>query len=88
MAERLGEGLQNPLRGFESHSVLHLRHCGRSLAGRAPPCQGGGREFESHRPLHFGTDTRANLCWHATCSPPRANLSIKKILFFVRLPLT
>jgi hypothetical protein len=28
------------------------------------------------------------LCWHATCSPPRANLSIKKILFFVRLPLT
>jgi hypothetical protein len=53
MAERLGEGLQNPLRGFESHSVLHLRHRGRSLDGRAPPCQGGGREFESHRPLHL-----------------------------------
>ena len=24
MAEWLGRGLQNPLRGFESHSVLHL----------------------------------------------------------------
>jgi hypothetical protein len=59
MAERLGEGLQNPLRGFESHSVLH-----------------------------FGTAIRANLCWHATCSTARANLSIKKIMFFVRLPLT
>ncbi len=25
--------------------------CGRSSAGRAPPCQGGCREFESRRPL-------------------------------------
>src|SRR6476620_6935370 len=27
--------------------------CGRSSAGRAPPCQGGCREFESRRPLSF-----------------------------------
>ena len=26
---------------------------GNSSVGRAPPCQGGCREFESHRPLHF-----------------------------------
>ena len=27
------------------------QQCGRSSAGRAPPCQGGCREFESRRPL-------------------------------------
>ena len=27
--------------------------CGRSSSGRAPPCQGGGSEFEPRRPLHF-----------------------------------
>ena len=26
--------------------------CGRSSSGRAPPCQGGGSEFEPRRPLH------------------------------------
>src|SRR5699024_11568291 len=29
--------------------------CGRSSSGRAPPCQGGGSEFEPRRPLH-GSD--------------------------------
>ena len=28
--------------------------CGRSSSGRAPPCQGGGSEFEPRRPLHMG----------------------------------
>ena len=28
------------------------RICGRSSSGRAPPCQGGGSEFEPRRPLH------------------------------------
>ena len=28
-------------------------NCGRSSAGRAPPCQGGCREFESRRPLSY-----------------------------------
>ena len=27
--------------------------CGSSSVGRAPPCQGGGRESESRLPLHF-----------------------------------
>ena len=27
--------------------------CGRSSSGRAPPCQGGGSEFEPRNPLHF-----------------------------------
>ena len=29
------------------------RPCGRSSAGRTPPCQGEGHEFESRRPLSF-----------------------------------
>ncbi len=33
--------------------VLTPCFCGRSSVGRAPPCQGGRREFESLRPLHF-----------------------------------
>ena len=36
---------QNPGRPHEM--------CGRSSSGRAPPCQGGGSEFEPRRPLHF-----------------------------------
>ena len=28
--------------------------CGFSSSGRAPPCQGGGSEFEPRRPLHNG----------------------------------
>ncbi len=27
--------------------------CGHSSSGRAPPCQGGGSEFEPRCPLHF-----------------------------------
>jgi hypothetical protein len=34
----------------ETARNLHPK-CGRSSAGRAPPCQGGCREFESRRPL-------------------------------------
>ncbi len=29
------------------------RYCGNSSVGRARPCQGRGREFESRFPLHF-----------------------------------
>ena len=40
MAERLGEGLQNPLRGFDSHSVLHLAlSVAWRLAAPHAPCQ-------------------------------------------------
>ena len=38
-------------RGFESHPD---RHCGFSSSGRAPPCQGGGSEFEPRHPLQKG----------------------------------
>ena len=30
--------------------------CGCSSSGRAPPCQGGGSEFEPRHPLHFFTE--------------------------------
>ena len=29
--------------------------CGFSSSGRAPPCQGGGSEFEPRNPLHTAT---------------------------------
>ena len=32
--------------------------CGRSSSGRAPPCQGGGSEFEPRRPLQEGEKTQ------------------------------
>ncbi len=35
-------------REFEPHPG---RHCGFSSFGRAPPCQGGGSEFEPRNPL-------------------------------------
>ena len=34
------------------------RICGHSSFGRAPPCQGGGSEFESRCPLHFPAKLR------------------------------
>ena len=35
--------------------------CGHSSFGRAPPCQGGGSEFESRCPLHTAAD-RFSVC--------------------------
>ena len=43
----------NYLLEFLSKSSLIEELCGRSSVGRAPPCQGGCRGFESLRPLHF-----------------------------------
>ncbi len=37
-------------RGFEPHPGRH-KICGFSSSGRAPPCQGGGSEFEPRNPL-------------------------------------
>ena len=34
-------------------SLILTTICGNSSVGRASPCQGGGREFESRFPLHF-----------------------------------
>ena len=36
-----------------SSLVFRSISCGNSSVGRASPCQGGGREFESRFPLHI-----------------------------------
>ena len=33
--------------------------CGLSSSGRAPPCQGGGSEFEPRKPLHKRKDVNS-----------------------------
>ena len=38
--------------GESSSRLIHFL-CGCSSSGRAPPCQGGGSEFEPRHPLHF-----------------------------------
>ena len=39
--------------GGTKYNELFTTLCGRSSSGRAPPCQGGGSEFEPRRPLHL-----------------------------------
>ena len=47
-----GPGLRyNNRRRREQHPGTPHGVCGRSSSGRAPPCQGGGSEFEPRRPL-------------------------------------
>ena len=41
------------VRVSSSAPVLNQRFCGSSSVGRAPPCQGGGRESEPRLPLFF-----------------------------------
>ena len=49
-----GPGLRyNNRRRREQHPGTPHGVCGRSSSGRAPPCQGGGSEFEPRRPLHL-----------------------------------
>ena len=36
----------------ENSGIIPLVRCGCSSSGRAPPCQGGGSEFEPRHPLH------------------------------------
>src|SRR3954471_15549956 len=70
------------------------------LSGRAPPCQGGGREFESRLPLHFFGDVAKWLRRGSAKplspvrfrpSPPRSSPIIMRIesveLRQIRLPL-
>ena len=45
-------------REFESHPG---RHCGFSSSGRAPPCQGGGSEFEPRNPLQSPCNSGGNV---------------------------
>ena len=40
-----------------------MNFCGSSTVGSAPPCQGGGRQFESGLPLHVQIMTIYETCW-------------------------
>ena len=41
--------------GGTIRSSFGRSRCGCSSSGRAPPCQGGGSEFEPRHPLQYGT---------------------------------
>ena len=62
VAQSVEQGTENPrvigsipIGGttFQKNRDLFFRICGRSSSGRAPPCQGGGSEFEPRRPLQM-----------------------------------
>ena len=50
VAQSVEQGTENP-RVIGSIPIGGTIVCGRSSSGRAPPCQGGGSEFEPRRPL-------------------------------------
>ena len=50
VAQSVEQGTENP-RVIGSIPIGGTILCGRSSSGRAPPCQGGGSEFEPRRPL-------------------------------------
>ena len=57
VAQSVEQGTENPRVigsipiGGTAAGTEMCRVCGRSSSGRAPPCQGGGSEFEPRRPL-------------------------------------
>ena len=67
VAQSVEQGTENPrvigsipIGGTKvlAHSYLkNVLICGRSSSGRAPPCQGGGSEFEPRRPLQKIVET-------------------------------
>ena len=52
VAQLVEQGTENP-RVIGSIPIGGTILCGRSSSGRAPPCQGGGSEFEPRRPLQM-----------------------------------
>ena len=61
VAQSVEQGTENPrvigsipIGGTSQGNPAGFPICGRSSSGRAPPCQGGGSEFEPRRPLHNG----------------------------------
>ena len=50
VAQSVEQGTENPcvVGSIPTGSTI----CGFSSSGRAPPCQGGGSEFEPRNPLH------------------------------------
>ena len=66
VAQSVEQGTENPrvigsipIGGTSQGNPAGFPICGRSSSGRAPPCQGGGSEFEPRRPLHNGAATVA-----------------------------
>ena len=53
VAQSVEQGTENP-RVIGSIPIGGTILCGRSSSGRAPPCQGGGSEFEPRNPLQYG----------------------------------
>ena len=49
----LGSSVTDVRVRVSSSAPIQSTVCGISSVGRAPPCQGGGRESESRLPLHF-----------------------------------
>jgi hypothetical protein len=74
--------------------IVAARHERKWLSGRAPPCQGGGREFESRLPLHFyfwrrGQVVKAGVCKTpivgsipTVASSPNAGFSSERLAFY------
>ena len=52
---------KSPCRWFDS--VRRHQKCGCSSSGRAPPCQGGGSEFEPRRPLQMEWKYSLQIWW-------------------------
>ena len=52
MPEKTAEKTNFTLDKCKFLAIISTVPRGRSSFGRAPPCQGGGSEFESRRPLH------------------------------------
>ena len=52
VAQSVEQGTENP-RVIGSIPIGGTILCGRSSSGRAPPCQGGGSEFEPRHPLQL-----------------------------------
>ena len=72
VAQSVEQGTENPrvigsipIGGTIFLYVLRKEHtsCGRSSSGRAPPCQGGGSEFEPRRPLQKNSRKQFLLIW-------------------------
>ena len=63
--------------GGQRFDSVYLHHMRKWLSGRASPCQGEGREFESRLPLHLkallsSMDKRAFLLYGFKCTNDKA----------------
>ena len=60
------------------HENESLKYCGNSSVGRARPCQGRGREFESRFPLQTPRSNAGRFClgdgWSAACPMYKSSL--------------